>query len=151
MAWALFLVVAGIWAVFLLPPLWADRRPSFFSPTRRQALDGPGRHGGTPPNTYQSPSHPVGGGVGGLDRAAVVTRRRRALTIFVGTALVSLVAVVVFGGRWLLVLHGAADALLIWYVVMLRRITTASREMAALAAVADDEVETPRVRVVGSS
>ena len=28
MAWAVFLVVAGIWAVFILPPLWADRRTS---------------------------------------------------------------------------------------------------------------------------
>lgn len=151
MAWALFLVVAGIWAVFLLPPLWADRRPSFFSPTRRQALAGTAQRGGTPPNTYQSPSHPVGGGAVGHDRATVLTRRRRALMILGGTALTSLVAVVVFGGRWLLVVHGAADVLLVWYVVMLRRIATVSREMVALAAESEDELEMPRVRVIGSS
>ena len=150
MAWALFLVVAGIWAVFLLPPLWADRRPSANSASRRRAVAGHGTRTGGAPNTYQSPSNPEGGGVEDPDRTGILARRRRALMILAGCALTSLAALLVFGGTWLVAVHGAADALLVSYVVMLRRIAKARPEAAPLTAALEDEMQMSRVRVVRS-
>lgn len=56
------------------------------------------------------------------------------------------------GGPWLVGLHGAADALLVSYVVMLRRIAQARRRSAPFEVEFEDEIpEMPRVRVVQSS
>lgn len=151
MAWALFLIVAGIWAVFLLPPLWADRRPSSISATRRQAASETGGRTGGALNTYQRPSYPEGGSVEEPDRADIRERRRRALAILAGSALTSLVALLVFGGTWLVAVHGVADALLIAYVMMLRRIAKARQQSAPLPVDLEDEMmQMSRVRVVRS-
>ena len=149
MAWALFLVVAGIWAVFLLPPLWADRRPSSNSVSRRQAFAERGSLAGLQPDTYQGPSHPEGEGSEAPDRAGVLARRRRALVILAGVVLTSLVALLVFGGIWLLAIHGFADAVLAWYVVTLRGIARARQASTPFTAdLEDDMMEMSRVRVV---
>ena len=150
MAWALFLVVAGIWAVFLLPPLWADRRRSSISATPRQPVVAPPSSTGVAPNTYQSPSQPEGGGVEEPDLSGILARRRRALLILAGAVLTSLVALFVFGGTWLVVAHGFADGLLVWYVVALRRIARARQELAPVTSDLEDEMETSRVRIVRS-
>jgi len=151
MAWALFMVIAGIWAIFLLPPLWADRRPSSIPAARRRAgLEEPGPRSGAGRSTYQSSGYAVAEGRG-LDRSVILARRRRALSVLVGAALTSLVAAVVFDGSWLVGLHGAADAALIGYVVMLRRIAQARREMISLEPDLKDEMlDMSRVRVVQS-
>lgn len=151
MAWALFLVVAGIWAVFLLPPLWADRRRSSIPATRRQPVVAPPSSTGAAPSTYQSPSHPEGGRVEEPDPAVILVRRRRALMILAVAVLTSLVALVVFGGTWLVAAHGFADALLVWYLVALRRIAKARQESAPVTSGLEDEMmEMSRVRVVRS-
>lgn len=153
MAWALFLGIAGIWAVFLLPPLWADRRPSSVSAARRRAgLDEPGEATATARTTYQSPGHPAGRAPEGLDRSAILLRRRRVLLALAGAAFVSLVGAVMVGGPWLVGLHGAVDALLVAYVVMLRRIAQARRSSAPFEAEYEYEMsDVSRVRVVQSS
>ena len=153
MAWALFLVVAGIWAVFLLPPLWADRRPSSIPAARRRAgLEEPGPSAGTAQNTYQAPIRSTGANGEEHGQAAVLARRRRALLILCGGAVASLVALVFFGGPWFIGLHGAMVGLLIWYLATLRRIAKERYEWASLAPELEDEIpETSQARVVRSS
>ena len=155
MAWALFLLVACIWAVFLLPPLWADRRSSSMSPTRRFSgvAAEPARVGRPSRDTYH-----ISGGTGGVvesgpDRARILSRRRRVIVILVATAVGALAAWSVFGGLWLLGLQVASDAVLIWYLVMLRGIAKRRRAAESLRAMSQQEDESrysPRVRVVES-
>ena len=153
MAWALFLVVAGIWAVFLIPPLWADRRPSSIHAARRHAgLEEPGQRSGTGRNVYEVPGYSAAPEGSGLDRSVILARRRRILVVLAGGASTSLVAAIVFSGSWLVALHVAADALLIGYVVMLRRIAQARRGLAPQESEFEDEMlEMSAVRVVRSS
>ena len=150
MAWALFLVVAGIWAFFLLPPLWADRRLTSLVGARSQSgLGEPMQSSAPVQSTYHSPKHSGGPDGERLDRAVILARRRRALLILAGGATASLVALVVFRGPWLVGLHGAADALLIWYVVILRRLERARRNSALRSLGLEERMlETSRVRVV---
>lgn len=84
------------------------------------------------------------------DRTSILARRRRVLMILAGCALTSLAALLVFGGTWLVAVHGAADALLVSYVMMLRRIAKARPEAAPLPLDLEDEMQMSRVRVVRS-
>lgn len=155
MAWALFLLVAGIWAVFLLPPLWADRRTSPLSAARRvSTLTGQSeRIGRSSHDTYHS-SGGASGAVGdGSDRAGVLSRRRRVIVTLVATAIGTMAAVVAFKSLWMVGLHVVVDGTLIWYIVMLRRIKELQAAAESLRVISEQEEEIrylPKIRVVQS-
>lgn len=117
MLWALFLLIAAVWAIFLIPPLWADRR-SFFRAGQRG-----GRTAGSDrPSDRTSPST-SGGRITGPGRAGrVIARRKRSLVGLGVTAIGTLAAVAVFGGVPLIIVHVLADLALVAYVAALRRI-----------------------------
>ena len=102
MAWALFLLVAGIWAVVLLPPLWAERFRFSPNPTRRHS-----DVAGEPAQVSSRPSGDASSGSGDSGdtnegwehHLQILSRRRRAIAILVMAIVVSLVAAVVIGGR----------------------------------------------------
>ena len=155
MAWALFLLVAGIWAVILLPPLWADRRTSPLSATRRfsKRVGQPERIGRPSHDTYHSSGGLSGAVENGLDRAGVLSRRRWAVAALVAASIGTLAMAAVFRSLWMLGLHGVVDAMLIWYVVMLRRIKELQKaaESSRLRSEQEDEMlYSPRVRVIQS-
>lgn len=121
---ALFLLIAAVWAVFLLPPLWAGWYYSPTSSTRRfSRLVAPMDDAPLPSHdTYRSSGGPRVRG-----RARKLARRRQVLFVLASAAFGSLVLVVAFRNIWMLILHASAGASLVWYAVMLRRIK--EREM----------------------
>ena len=154
MAWALFLIAAGIWAVMLLPRMWADRRFASVAAVRRRGVSLPesGRSAGPIRSTYLSSEGPPRGAGDRVSRETILSRRRRALAVLLVAVTASLVAAVVSRGIWLLSLHGFADAMLIWYVVTLRRIAIARRERDRGFAASEPArgVYPSQVRIVGS-
>ena len=130
---ALFLLIAAVWAVFLLPPLWAGWYSSPSSSTRRYSKMSDRLEDTRLPShdTYHSSGGANGAGPRDRDRAGKLARRRRVLFVLTAAALGTLLSAAVFRSVWMLVLHAAAGAMLVWYMVMLRRIK--GRERAAEA------------------
>lgn len=126
---ALFLLIAAVWAVFLLPPLWAGWYYSPTSSTRRfSRLVAPMDDAPLPSHdTYRS-----SGGPRVQRRARKLARRRQVLFVLASAAFGTLVLVVAFRNIWMLILHAAAGAALVWYAVMLRRIKERERQVEAV-------------------
>ncbi len=123
---ALFLLIAAVWAVFLLPPLWAGWYYSPLSSTRRfSGLIAPMEDAPLPShNTYRS-----SGGRRAQERARKLARRRQVLFVLAAAAFGTLVLVLASRNIWMLVLHVSAGAALVWYTVMLRRIKVWERKV----------------------
>lgn len=126
---ALFLLIAAVWAVFLLPPLWAGWYYSPMSSTRRfSRLVTPMEDAPLPShNTYRS-----SGGQRVQGRARKLARRRRVLFVLAAAAFGTLVLVAALRNIWMLILHVSAGAALVWYTVMLRRIKERERQARAV-------------------
>lgn len=125
----LFLLIAAVWAVFLLPPLWAGWYYSPTTSTRRfSKLTAPLDDAPVPSrDTYRS-----SGGGRAQERARKLARRRRVLSVLAAAAFGTLIVAVLSRNIWMVVLHISAGAALAWYAVMLRRIK--ERERPAKAA-----------------
>lgn len=136
MPWALFLAVAAIWAMFLIPRWWADRatqnpsatRPDFRPLQRSNSEAGFGAvmgrvlaRSGDEGNTV---SH----------REAVLARRRRTAAVLLGVAVASLAGWFVLNSLWMLLVHVIVDAVFVWYIMMLRRLRTFREDVNALFA-----------------
>jgi len=120
----ILVVIAGVWAAFLLPPLFFVRRETPLNTTQEftkltsrlasvQESNGPARLPAS------------------IDRTQVLTRRRQILIAMFVTVVATLAAAIVRGSFPLLLVHLAADAALAWYVMMLLQI----KERQAAAAV----------------
>ena len=159
MAWALFLAIACLWAVCILPPLWVDRRTSWFVPNRRVVrlagqLEQAGR---VPRDTYHSSGQgsvaPDETMESGMDSVAIMSRRRRAVVTLAAAAIGTLVLAVIFRSPWIIGSHLVSDAVLIWYLTMLRQIRDRQREAEIERMKSEQESEmfhSSRVRVVQS-
>ncbi len=154
MPWALFLAVAAVWAMFLIPRWWADRathsptRPDFRSLEPSNSEAGFGRTIGR----VLARSGDAGNAVS--HREAVLTRRRRAVLILLCFAVASLVGWFVLNSLWMILIHIVVDAIFVWYVTMLRRLRAFREDVNALFDADHDYVPPPRdhsaIRVVQS-
>lgn len=134
MPWALFLVIAALWAMFLFPSWWADRasqtpgagRPDFRSlqPSNSEAGFGSvmGQVLARPGGASKTVSH----------REAVLARRRRAVLILLGAAVASLAGWFVLDSLWMILLHIIVYGVFVWYIMMLRRIRAFRQDVNAL-------------------
>jgi hypothetical protein len=139
----LLLGVAGLWGAFLLPSLFSTRREAplnstqeFSRLTERLAY------------VQGRPS------VANRPRSEVLSRRRRAFVLLIGTAILLLILAWWLQSTALLILHVAVDGLIAWYVSMLVHIKRRSTpELIVLADYESDEehppaVEQPQVRIL---
>ncbi|MDE0370005.1 MAG: hypothetical protein OXI84_07700 [bacterium] len=67
-------------------------------------------------------------------REAVLARRRRAAAVLFGAAVASLAGWFVLNSLWMLLIHVIADAVFVWYIMMLRRIRAFREDVNALFA-----------------
>ena len=129
-----FLLIAGVWAAFLLPPALANRRSSPLSSTEefskltRQL--GKARSMSTDAPKVAALKDAA---EAGIDREGVLARRRQILVALVTTVLGTLIGAIAFGNFQLLLLNLLADAGLVWYIVMLLQIK--ARQAAVIAVV----------------
>ena len=134
MPWALFLAVAAVWAMFLIPRWWADRashnlgstRPDFGSLQPSNSKAGFGRMIGR----VRAPSGEAGNAVS--HREAVLARRRRTALILVVAGVASLAGWFVLDSLWMILIHIIVDAVFVWYITMLRRLRTFREDVNAL-------------------
>ena len=144
MPWALFLAVAAVWAMFLIPRWVADRatnnpaRPDFRSlqPSNSEAgLGGAiGRVLARSGKTAKVVSH----------REAVLARRRRVALILLSAAVASLAGWFVVNSLWMILVHVVVDAVFVWYIMMLRRMQAFREDVNALFAADHDYVAPTR-------
>ena len=136
MPWALFLVVAAVWAMYLIPRWWADRashnsaatRPDL-SPLRRSNSEaGFGRV----VERVLARSGEEGNAVS--HREAVLARRRRTASILLVVAVASLAGWFVLNNLLMLLIHVIVDAVFVWFIMMLRRLRTFREDVNALFA-----------------
>lgn len=126
----LLVLIAGVWAAFLLPPALQSRRSSplnsteEFSELTRQL----GRARSAQTNlTELAVVHEAA--AAGIDRDRVLARRRLILMGLIGTVVVTLIAAIAGGNLQLLLVHIMFDAGLVWYIAMLLQIK--ARQQAA--------------------
>ncbi len=136
------LVIGGVWAVYLVPPILNSRRETPLASTAEYSRIAARL------NTVQAEGRPVGVG---LSRAAVLARRRRTLAtlaIAAGTSLVLALTARQLG--WLFA-HIVIDAGIAWYVAVLLQIKQ-SRNLPVVAPLAPKvtEYRDQPVRVVAS-
>jgi len=147
-----FLVIAGVWAAFLLPPMLAARRSSPLSSTEKFSKLTRGLGNARSVSTDAPEVAAVyAAAAAGLDRERVLARRRRVLILLVATVVGTLVAAIAYGSVQLLMLNLLADAGLVWYVVMLLQIK--ARQVAATAVVDIRPLETtgrPQFQVISN-
>ena len=150
MPWALFLALAALYAMFLIPIWQADREsrslraarldPGFLQPSNSEAGSRPimgrvlgrvlARHG----NEGNNPSH----------RDRVLVRRRRVMFTLGGAAVATLTGWFVLNSLWMIPIHLIADGAFVWYITMLRRIQTLRADVDALFAEYDDDLPPTR-------
>jgi len=149
-----FLLIAGVWAAFLLPQAFANRRLSPMSSTEefskltRQL--GKARDLSTDSPEVMALQAAVANGV---DRHRVLARRRRILIALASIVIGTLIAAIAFGNVQLLLLNLLADAGLIWYVVMLLQIKARQVEPTTVVDIRPLEMagERPQFRVISGS
>ena len=144
MPWALFIAIAAIWAMFLIPRWWADRAdftprsaPPRFGPLQRQNSEAPrdwnSRRAADRPEGADAASH----------RETVLAARRRMVIILLAGAIVSLLGWFLLSSLWMILIHLVFDAAFVWYVMTVRRIRAFREDVNVLFT--DDEVQ-PRTR-----
>lgn len=67
-------------------------------------------------------------------REAVLARRRRTVSLLLGAAVASLAGWFVLNSLWMILTHVILDAVLVWYIIMLRRIQAFREDVNALFA-----------------
>ena len=151
MLWGLFLLIAAVWAVFLIPPLWADRRSFMLEAGRRSARAS--SSGSSSNDTYRSPPNTGRAEKADASSSRIVVRRKRVLIGLAIAVIGSSAAIVFFGGIAFVTIHVLVDLALVWYVATLRRMAV-RRHVAVLAQTveeqADEALYGSRVRVVQS-
>ncbi len=119
MLWALFLLIGAIWALFLIPPMWADRRSFFRAAQRRSRAAERNPVSGDARTTV-----PMTQAV--MARRAysqeMLTRRKNRLIALVVAVAGTLAMLLLLRAPGLLILHILADLALIAYVATLRRL-----------------------------
>lgn len=75
-------------------------------------------------------------------REAVLARRRQVASVLLGAAVASLAGWFVLNSLLMILVHVIVDAVLVWYIVMLRRVQTFREDVNALFADYDDVVAT---------
>ena len=136
MPWALFLAVAAVWAMYLIPRWWADRasinpsaaRPDFRPLQRSNSEAGFGRTIERVLARSDEDGDPV------THRGAVLARRRRTASILLGAAVASLAGWFLLNSLWMILVHVIVDAVFVWYIMMLRRIRAFRQDVNALFA-----------------
>ncbi len=108
----IFLLIAGVWGAFLLPPVFRSRRYTPISTTQEF----------TRLTARLASVHGPAAQTALMQRRQVLARRRRMLAVLAITVVVTLVAAVIIGSLPLLVVHVIADGALIWYIAMLLQI-----------------------------
>lgn len=149
-----FLLIAGVWAAFLLPPALANRRLSPLSSTEEfsKLTRKLGKAREVPTDGLDSQAlHRAA--ANGVDRGRVLARRRRILFALVGTVLITLVAAIATGNVQLLLLNLLADAGLIWYIVMLLQIKARQVDAASVVDIRPLELvgDKPQFKVISGS
>lgn len=136
MSWALIPAVAAVWALFLIPGWRADREYQNLGSPLSDSEAGSG-----------AMVEPVlaGSGDGGANvshREAVLARRRQVVSVLLGAAAAGLAGWFVLNSLRMLLVHVVVDAVLVWYLVMLRRVQTFREDVDALFADYDDILPT---------
>ena len=166
MPWAIFLVVAAVGAIFLLPG-WLSERVSYRSAQlavkqgSQLATDleeepeiypseGTGSEPGLPQESYHPPPPATGSYP---SREEILARRRRTLTILLAAVVGSLAGWFLLNSLWMILLNLIFDALLVLFVVLLRRIKIFQYNIRALREYPVEEYDPaiyqqPTVRVV---
>lgn len=152
MLWAFFLLIAAVWAIFLIPPLWANRRVIMLQSRRRPAPALGSAWSSS--DTFRSPVTVQNDPARGATRDRIIVRRKRVLVTLGAAAVASFVAMIAFGGAAFITVHVLVDVATIWYVSSLRRIVVRRRAV-SLAQTndeqADNAVHESRVRIVRAS
>ena len=136
MPWALFLAVAAVWAMYLIPRWWADRasinssarRPDF-GPLQKSNSEA---RSGRVADRVLARSGEEGNAVS--HREAVLARRRRTASILLCAAVASLAGWFLLNSLWMILIHVIVDAVFVWFIMMLRRIRTFRQDVNALFA-----------------
>ena len=134
----LLLLVAGVWAFFLLPALFTVRKDAPVSTTRQFSrltarLESVQRAAADQQN---------------VAKRQVIARRRRTLVILILLALASLGVALWLGSRPLLGFHVVVDGVLAWYVVRLVQIRQRREAQASVVGLPPHPDEEAPVRVV---
>ena len=136
----LLLLVAGVWAFFLLPALFSGRRDAPVSTTQEftrltERLESVQR---------------VAAERKDLTKQRVLARRRRILVVLVLAAVVTIGVAVWLNSMVLLGVHLFIDALLAWYVVRLVQIRQRRQDQESVIDIQaiDEQREPKRVRVI---
>lgn len=139
----LLLLVAGVWAFFLLPALVSGRRDAPVSTTQEftrltERLESV-RRANTDSGEHQ--------------RRRVQARRRRVLILLVMAAAASIGVALWLNSIVLLGLHLAIDAMLAWYVVMLMQIKQRRRKPSKVVDIRShkEKEEDDEIQIVVSS
>lgn len=107
------LVIGGVWAIYLVPPILNSRRETPLASTAEYSRIAARL------NTVQSEGQPVGVA---MSRTAVLVRRRRTLATLAIVAGMSLVLALTTQSLGWLFTHIAVDAGIAWYVAVLLQI-----------------------------
>ena len=135
----LLLLVAGVWAFFLLPSLFSARRDAPVSTTQQfSRLTA----------RLESVQRAAIGSVHGPSRRTVLARRKRALLLLLLFAVVTLGLALWLNSVILLGLHLAIDALTAWYVVRLVQIRQRRQMASGIIGLGAEEPEEKQIRVV---
>ncbi len=149
-----FLLIAGVWAAFLLPPALANRRLSPLSSTEEfsKLTRQLGKARALPADAVDAQALSQAA-ANGIDRQRVLARRRRILFALVGTVLITLVAAIATGNVQLLLVNLLVDAGLIWYIVMLLQIKARQTEASSVVDIRPLELvgDQPQFRVISGS
>ncbi len=129
MPWALFLAIAAVWTVFLVPGWWVERRLRRLDRVISRA-QGQTDAGAIPSSRVRAPEaeRPVRrfgfapSASPRTDRETVLARRRRAVEILAAGVAVTIGWWLWSGYWWVLVLHLLWVAAFVMYIVMLRRL-----------------------------
>lgn len=107
------LVIGGVWAIYLVPPILNSRRETPLASTAEYSRIAARL------NTVQTEGQPVGVA---MSRTAVLARRRRTLATLAMAAGMSLILALTTRSLGWLFTHIAVDAGIAWYVAVLLQI-----------------------------
>ena len=139
------LVIGGVWAIYLVPPILNSRRETPLASTAEYSRIAARLN--TVQNEGQSMSV-------GMSRRAVLARRRRTFATLAIAAIMSLALALTTRSLGWLFAHIAIDAGLAWYMAVLLQIKQTRTQQAVLPAsvvpVAATQLDSQPVRVVAS-
>ncbi len=119
MLWALFLLIGAIWALFLIPPMWADRRSFFRDRQRRGRVAERNSASGDTRTTVPMTQAAMASRT--YSHEMLARRKNRLIGLVVAVA-GSLAMFLLLRAIGLLILHILTDLALIAYIATLRRL-----------------------------